>query len=127
MPMKMTQPRTHLSFRKGSPVRTPIAASALAIALGAGLCLGQQVGRDLSADGTWSIIEAPELDTPAGELHLARQALAQQRYSDARRSMDAWIKAHTGDPLEPEAYLIRADALFLSKDYYKSLYDFEYI
>lgn len=126
MPVKMTRQRTHLTPRIHATMLAPITA-ALVLSLGALPCLGQQVERDLSPNGTWSIVDAPELNTPAGELHLARQALAQQRYSDARRRMDTWIKAHTGDPLEPEAYLIRADALFMSKDYYKSLYDYEYI
>lgn len=103
------------------------AASALLLACVAGAAWSQQVERDLSAGGTWSIVEEPELDTPAGELHLARQALAQKRYGDARRRMDSWIKKHKGDPLEAEAYLIRGDALFMNKDYYKSLYDYEYV
>ncbi len=100
------------------------AAVALALALPAG---AQQVERDLSEVGAWSIVAEPELNTPAGELHLARQALAQQRYGDARRRMDTWLKKHKGDPLEPEAYLVRGDSLLLQKEYYKSLYDYEYI
>lgn len=89
--------------------------------------LARQVERSLTESGTWSILEEPELNTPAGELHLARQALAQQRYGDAQRRIDAWLKAHKGDPLEPEAYLIRGDSLYLQKEYYKSLYDYEMV
>ncbi|MCL4198416.1 MAG: outer membrane protein assembly factor BamD [Phycisphaerales bacterium] len=104
------------------------AAAAMVIALApAPLALAQQVERDLSEAGTWSIVAEPELNTPAGELHLARQALAQQRYGDARRRMDTWLKKHKGDPLEPEAYLVRGDSLLLQKEYYKSLYDYEYV
>jgi len=103
------------------------AAAGLIVAAWACPALGRQVERDLSESGTWSIVGEPELNTPAGELHLARQALAQQRYGDALRRMDTWIKKHKGDPLEPEAYLIRGDSLFLQKEYYKSLYDYEYV
>lgn len=104
-----------------------------AAAVGLMLCispahsLGRQVERSLTEAGTWSILEEPELNTPAGKLHLARQALAQQRYGDARRRIDAWLKEHKADPLEPEAYLIRGDSLYLQKEYYKSLYDYEMV
>lgn len=105
-----------------------LVAAAMVIALApAPLALAQQVERDLSEAGAWSIVSEPELNTPAGELHLARQALAQQRYGDARRRMDTWLKKHKGDPLEPEAYLVRGDSLLLQKEYYKSLYDYEYV
>lgn len=119
MPATMNTPRSTL----------PLAAAGftLVLALAAAPAAAQQVERDLTAEGTWQIVDEPQLDTPAGELHLARQALAQKRYGDARRRMDNWLKNHKGDPLEAEAYLIRADSLFLAKDYYKSLFDYEAI
>lgn len=127
MPAKMTEPRHNLRVLRRTIRPASVATIALTMTFGVSVTLGQQVERHLDGSGTWSIVDEPELNTPAGELHLARQALAQKRYGDARRRMDTWLKSHKGNPLEPEAYLIRADAYFMARDYYKSLFDYEYV
>ncbi len=77
--------------------------------------------------GDWKIVESPDPDTPEGRLALARQALAAGDANKAQRLASAWIKEYPHDPLLPEAYLVRGDALLAQGNEYKALFDYELV
>ncbi len=86
---------------------------------------GQSVQRKLSDEGTWQITEQPETGTPEHEIYMARKALANKDYSDARKRADAFIDAHPQHILVGDAMLIRGECLQATENYYKALYDYE--
>ena len=81
----------------------------------------------LGRDDTWVPDQPPEPGSPEGQIAAARQALASRRFERADYLATRWIDRHPNHPLLPEAYLVRADALNARKDYYKALFDYEYI
>lgn len=95
---------------------------------------------ELSADG-WKQQATPDPQTPRGQMAAIRRALAAAADADSRgesRRSDrlakealalasTFIDEHPNDPLIPEAYLRRGDALVLLGRYYKSLFDYEFI
>jgi len=87
--------------------------------------LGQSVQRKLSDEGTWQITEQPETGTPEHEVYMARKALANKEYADARKRADAFIDAHPQHILVGDALLIRGECLQATGNYYKALYDYE--
>lgn len=81
----------------------------------------------LNDEDLWEQISILVPDSPASELAEARRALADGAYERAQTLATQWIEAYPDDSLMPEAYLVRADAKMGDKDYYKSLFDYEYI
>lgn len=79
--------------------------------------------------GQWEQTDAPVPGTVGALLADARRALAEDRPGAARVILEPWIKANerTGDPLLPEALLLRGDALTALGDEYNALYDYERI
>jgi len=70
-------------------------------------------------------VEAPDPDTPEGELHRIRAAIAEGKGSDAIGMADDWIDEHPNHPMLPEAYLLRGDARTSIDHYFKALFDYE--
>jgi hypothetical protein len=83
----------------------------------------------LDDSGQWEQTDAPVPGTTGSLLADARRALAEDRPGAARVMLDPWIKANerSGDPLLPEALLLRGDALTALGDEYNALYDYERI
>ncbi|MEM6552746.1 MAG: outer membrane protein assembly factor BamD [Planctomycetota bacterium] len=95
---------------------------------------------ELSEDG-WERQATPDPDTPRGQMAAIRRALASAADADsrgdgrrvkrlaneARGLATTFIKERPNDPLIPEAYLRRGDALVLLGQYYKSLFDYEFV
>jgi outer membrane protein assembly factor BamD len=88
--------------------------------------LGQET-YTLSEDDQWQLAESVDPGTPAGQLALARKALAAGDAKGAERLAGAWIEQHERNPLLAEAYLLRGDALRAQGNYYKALFDYEFV
>lgn len=65
--------------------------------------------------------------TPQGRLLEVRRALAQDHLEKAYELINRWIEAHGNHPLAVEAYMLRGDCQAAKRDYYKALYDYEYV
>ncbi|NOG55053.1 MAG: outer membrane protein assembly factor BamD [Planctomycetes bacterium] len=88
----------------------------------------QSTDRTLTGSGEWEVVSVdPPLGSPESDLAEAREALADRHYGRARKLADSWIKRYPSHGLVPEAYLIRADAIYLNGDPYKALFDYEVI
>lgn len=110
-----------------------IAANFIIIINSDGICYAQPVERELNETGAWV-----ETDNNTNQEHVsdpaqrgiddARRALASENFSQAIKLASSWIKQYPYNrALLPEAYLIRADAKYLSGELYKSLFDYEVI
>lgn len=90
---------------------------------------GQSNELRLDDSGQWEQTDAPVPGTTESLLADARRALAEDRPGAARVILDPWIKANerSGDPLLPQALLLRGDALTALGDEYNALYDYERI
>ncbi|MCC6581759.1 MAG: outer membrane protein assembly factor BamD [Phycisphaeraceae bacterium] len=75
----------------------------------------------------WKKLEAAAPGSPEGQLQSIRQLLAEDQPKKAIKLADKWIEDHPEHPMMAEAYLLRADAKVARKDYYKSLFDYEYL
>ncbi|MHC4100893.1 MAG: outer membrane protein assembly factor BamD [Planctomycetota bacterium] len=107
-------------------IRVAVACTALLAGIGATPVLGQET-YTLSEDDQWQLAESVDPGTPAGQLALARKALAAGDAKGAERLAGAWIEQHERNPLLAEAYLLRGDALRAQKNYYKALFDYEFV
>ena len=67
----------------------------------------------------------PEPGTTEATLAEARRLIALEQPKDARKLLDAWIKANPADPLMVEALLMRGDAKAAAENYYAALFDYE--
>ncbi len=65
--------------------------------------------------------------TPAGQLAKAREALAAGENKRAASLATDWIERYPRDPLLPGAYLLRGDALRARGEYFKALFDYEFV
>ncbi|MFG0330032.1 MAG: outer membrane protein assembly factor BamD [Phycisphaerales bacterium] len=83
--------------------------------------------RELSEPGVWTVTDEPLPGSAERMLARARQSLAAGRYRDARAQADAFIDRYPDHTLTPEAYLLRGEALYYQREYYKALYDYEYV
>ncbi|MHC5112911.1 MAG: outer membrane protein assembly factor BamD [Planctomycetota bacterium] len=102
-----------------------MAVSALAAVLTpAGLA---QESFRLGEDDNWVQEQAPAPNTPAGQIARARRALASGQHARAEFLATEFIERLPNDPLVPEAYLVRGDALRARRDYYQALFDYEYV
>lgn len=118
--------------------RAPAPAGTTAPSRWAGLCLlaaalvlpaaaasAQEVFR--LDDQGWEQVASPEPGTPEAELLTIRKHLAEDDFSRARKLADRWIETHPNHPRLPEAYVLRGDAKTGARDYYKALFDYEYV
>ncbi len=80
----------------------------------------------LTDEGLRKVAE-PDLNTPEGQLHPIRQAIAAEEYGDAIGLVNKWVKKYPNHPMRAEAYLLRANAKAGQKNYYKALFDYEYV
>lgn len=107
---------------------------AQALVVAASVCLaaisgayGQDRYRlDEQAD-EWILEESVDPESPEGMLAEARRALAENEPRIAEALATNWIERHKRHPSTPDACLIRADALMAQREYYKALFDYEYI
>lgn len=103
-----------------------VAVTVAAVLTCAGGVVGQEVYQ-LEDDDTWVLTDAPRPGSPAAQLAEARRALAKGQPALAEALATNWLARHDRHPLEPEVYLVRADALVAQDDAYKALFDYEYI
>jgi outer membrane protein assembly factor BamD (BamD/ComL family) len=92
----------------------------------AGGALGQQK-YELSDTDEWNLVNAVDPSTPAGQLATARRALAAGENKRAANLATEWIERYPRDPLLPNAYLLRGDALVARGQYFKALFDYEFV
>ncbi len=107
---------------RGVPV---LALAGLTVLLGVGVCDAQQ--RHELQDGKWVQQQANDPDSPAGELDTIRRLIAQGEGEKAKELADQWIESHPDHALLPEAYLVRGDANVTRENFFKSLFDYEYV
>ncbi len=100
------------------------AALAVAVLLPSPFASGQEQ-YELSEMDRWEVAEPIDPMSPAGQLATARRALADGKPGRAHDLADSWIKRHEGNPMMPEAYLLRGDSLKVQKNYYQALFDYE--
>jgi hypothetical protein len=83
----------------------------------------------LGPDGQWVVDRAPEPGSDEAIIARARKALAEDRPSDARSALDAFIDRHekTSNVWLPQAYLYRGDAISALGNEFNALYDYETI
>jgi outer membrane protein assembly factor BamD (BamD/ComL family) len=75
----------------------------------------------------WATQDDVDPASPAGQLAQAWKALADGRADRAADLATIWLDRHERDPLTPEAYLLRGDALVAQDELYKALFDYETI
>jgi len=112
----------HLAMR--SDALAPIDLVTLALAVTG--AVGQEK-YELTETDEWEVVASVEPGTPQGQLAMARKALAGGEYRRAENLAASWIKRHPRDPLLPEAYLVKGDALRGQGNYYKALFDYEFV
>jgi outer membrane protein assembly factor BamD (BamD/ComL family) len=81
---------------------------------------------ELTDRGLQKIAEPPA-NSPEARLLAIRKAIAQERAGEAVDLATQWIEQHPNHPMLPEAYLLRGDAHTANDDFYKSLFDYEYV
>ena len=81
----------------------------------------------LTDEDAWEAVDSPDVASAEGQLAMARRALAGGNSRRAEYLASAWIERYPNHALQPEAYLIRGDALQARGDHYKALFDYEYI
>lgn len=91
------------------------------------LAVAAQEKYELERGQGFKKVQEPDPHTPEGELHAIRKLIAERRPGEASDVAKAWIKEHPNHPLLAQAYLIRGDARAANKDYYKALFDYEYV
>ncbi len=77
--------------------------------------------------GQWKQQTVVDPASPAGKLQAIRKALAQEQSANALDMVDAWIEANPEHPLLVEAHLLKGDAMVGQGEYFKSLFDYEYV
>lgn len=75
----------------------------------------------------WRKLAGADPASPEGQLQAIRTAIAEDRPADAIKMADKWIEQNAGHNLMADAYLLRADAKVARKDYYKALFDYEFM
>ena len=88
--------------------------------------LSAQVTYDLDGQ-TWQARDAPDPDSPEGEIQAIRRLLAEERPRRAEQRAEAWLDDHEDHPLRVEALLLRADAKVARRRYYDALFIYEQI
>lgn len=83
-----------------------------------------QVSYELG-EGEWEVREAPDPDTPEGELQTIRRLIAEDEPKRARKLAERWLEEHRDHPERPEAMLLLGDAKVADRDFYKALFDYE--
>lgn len=99
----------------------------LAMAVASSSHVAAQEKYTLNEGDNWELTDSPEPGTPGGQLAAARRALAEGNPREAVRLASIWLERFERNPLVPEAYMTRADALFQQKEYYESLFDYELV
>jgi tetratricopeptide (TPR) repeat protein len=108
-----------------TPNLTRCLATVLAVSFAAGV--QAQESYRLTDEDTWTKTSKVDPSTPQGQLLEIRRTLALGEASRAESMAKAWIERNDRDPLLPEAYLLRGDALLAQGDEYKSLFDYEFV
>lgn len=115
--------RTFPTRRAGGILLVAILLAAAALLWATPVAVGQ-VSYELG-EGEWEVREAPDPDTPAGELQALRRLIAEDEPDRARKLADQWLKKHRDHPLRPEAMLLLGDAKVAGRSFYKALFDYE--
>ena len=76
---------------------------------------------------TWVLTDSPEPGSPEARLAAAAKELAANHYEEAKRLASIWMTRNKRHPLLGEAHLIHGDALFAQKEFYESLFDYEFV
>jgi len=75
----------------------------------------------------WRAQSPVDPDSPEGQLLAIRRAIADDQPGRAEALASEWIDAYPNHPKLVEAYLLRGDARIAQGDYYKSLFDYEFL
>lgn len=79
------------------------------------------------AGDQWQQAASYDPASPEGKLQAIRKLLAQDHYKTAQAQATEWIETYPNHPMLVEAFLLRADARTGRRDYYKALFDYEYL
>lgn len=104
-----------------------VRCAVVAVVVGVGGVAAGQRTFELDDDAGFVLIEPPAPGSALGRLQAARTALAEGRLREASRIVDAFIKDNPDDPLVIEARLIRGDIRSARGNYYRALFDYEYV
>lgn len=82
-----------------------------------------------SGDAGWVVTREPEPGSDEALMVRARELMALGKGGEARRLLTAWIEANkrTDNKWLSTAYLLRGDAILLTGDEHKALYDYEVV
>lgn len=111
----------------------PAAAGHRALLLGtllACICASGAAAQEtyqLTDEDAWKRTGDIDPSTPQGQLLAIRRTLAMGEPGRAETMAKSWIERHERDPMLPEAYLLRGDALLAQGDEYKALFDYEFV
>lgn len=75
----------------------------------------------------WVATQTSAPGSPEAKLQDIRKMVAQEQGKQAVKAAKQWIKDYPNHPMLAEAYLVSGDAKVLSRQYYKSLFDYEYM
>lgn len=98
----------------------------LLLLLPAGEALAQNDYK-LNDSDNWQLVNQPDPSTPAGALARARELLAQGQADRAYNMVNRWLERNPDSALAADAYLLRGNTLVAMRDFYESLYDYEYV
>lgn len=99
----------------------------VAAALLVGGTAAAQETRRLDDQGRFQKQPVHDPGSPEGKIDAIRKALAENEPGDAQDLADEWIEANPNHPQIDLAYLLRGDAKVAQRDYYDSLFDYEYL
>lgn len=88
---------------------------------------GAQERYRLTDKDTWQQQAPPDPASPEGKLAVARKALAEDKPKEALKLAKLWLKENPNHPLAVQAHLLKGDAKTARRDYYKALFDYEYV
>lgn len=113
----------------GQARRRLILAGALAMLAGSAGAQSPPTEYKLDGQGQWATTKAPAAGSDEEQIARARKALAEDRPDEAQSILDAYIDKYekTSNPLLPQAYLYRGDAISAGGNEFKALYDYELV
>jgi outer membrane assembly lipoprotein YfiO len=82
---------------------------------------------ELKREKGFEKVQEPDPGTPEGKLQVVRRLIADGKPGEASKKAKKWIKEYPNHPLLAQAYLLRGDARAADEDYYKALFDYEYV
>ena len=108
-------------------IQTRLQMMILGMLLMFGITLAQAQEQYQLKEDQWVGSQTATPGSPEAKLQSIRKMVAQDQGKQAAKAAKQWIKDHPNHPMLAEAYLVSGDAKVLQKQYFKSLFDYEYM